>query len=318
MNFREGAFVRKNDLLYQIDPRPFQATLAGSKADVATARARLDKTNTDVARYTPLVAKQAVSQQELDNARAAQEAARAQVDAAQSAVEVARLNLSYTRITSPINGLVGTTKVKPGNLVGRGEPTLLTTVSQIDPIIFEVGVTEAEYLRLSKRNPGRTGAQPNLAGIELTLSDGTVHPYEGRLGTVERAVNPSTGTLGAQLYFPNPKFVLRPGVYGRVRLLVETKRGALLVPQRAVQEQQGLYSVAVVNHDAKVEFHNVKVGPRVEDLWVIEEGLEAGEEVVTEGLQTIRDGLQVRTKPMEASDAVATSGSRGPSRGEAR
>src|SRR5262249_55630797 len=162
-------------------------------------------------RYTPLVAKQAVSQQELDNARAAQDAGRSEVEAGKAAVEKATLDLSYTRVYSPINGLAGTTQVKPGNLVGRGESTLLTTVSQIDPMIFKVGVTEADYLRIVKRDPSRAGAEPRAAGIGLTLADGTEYPQTGKLGPVERAVNAATGTLGVQILFPNPDNVLRPG-----------------------------------------------------------------------------------------------------------
>jgi membrane fusion protein (multidrug efflux system) len=309
MNFREGAFVRKGALLYQIDPKPFEAAVAGAIADLETARARLEKATNDVNRYTPLVAKQAVSQQDLDNARSAQEAARSQVDAAKAAVEKARLDLSYTRIQSPIDGLVGTTQVKPGNFVGRGQATLLTTVSQIDPIIFKVAVTEAEYLRIAKRAPERIGQAPRLSGIELTLADGTVHPQPGRLGPVERAVNAATGTLGAQLLFPNPDSVLRPGQYGRARLLLDTEAGALLVPQRAVRELQNLYSVAVVNADGKVTFRNVKVGQRVGALWVIEQGLKPGERVVAEGLQSISEGMSVRATPMsETLHPVATSG----------
>jgi len=306
VNFREGSFVRKGDLLYQIDPKPLQAALAAAKADQATASARLAKANNDVARYTPLVPKQAVSREELDNALAARDAARSQVEAASAAVDKAALDLGYTRVTSPIDGLVGTTAVKAGNLVGRGESTLLTTVSQIDPIIFRVGVSEADYLRVIKRDPSRAGAEPRATGIELTLADGTVHSETGRLGPVERAVNASTGTLGMQILFPNPGSVLRPGQYGRARILLDTKAGALLVPQRAVQELQNLYSVAIVTGD-KVAFRNVKVGPRVEGLWVIEQGLEPGEQVVAEGLQAIRDGMTVRTKPM----AVPTSGRTG-------
>jgi membrane fusion protein (multidrug efflux system) len=308
MDFREGSFVRKGDLLYRIDPKPFQAALAGARADVATAQARVDKTNTDVERYTPLAAKQAISQQELDNARSAREAARSQLDAARAAVEQARLNLSYTRVLAPLTGLVGITKVKPGSLVGRGEATLLTTISQIDPIIFQVGVTEADYLRVVRSRAPQAGGTPRAEGIELTLADGTVHPQTGRVGTIERAVNPETGTLGAQLWFPNPNYVLRPGQYGRARVLIDTRKNALLVPQRAVQEQQGLYSVAVVNADQTVAFRNVHVGPRVDDLWVIEKGLSPGDTVVAEGLQAIRDQMAVRTKPMDEPAPVATSG----------
>ncbi len=305
VKFREGSFVRRGDLLYEIDRKPLEATLAVARADLATAKARLEKANNDVARYTPLVAKQAVSQQELDDAVAAQNAARSQVDAAAAAVEKATLDLGYTRVTSAIDGLVGTTQVKPGNLVGRGESTLLTTVSQIDPIIFRVGVTEADYLRVVKRDPGRSGAEPRASGIELTLADGTVHPQRGRLGPIERAINASTGTLGVQILFPNPDSVLRPGQYGRARLLLDTRAGALLVPQRAVQELQNRYSVAVVSGD-KVAFRTVKVGPRIDSLWVIEEGLEPGVQVVVEGLQAIRDGMTIRAKPMAATSTSRT------------
>jgi membrane fusion protein (multidrug efflux system) len=311
VNFREGSFVRRGDLLYQIDPKPLQAALAQANAELATARARLAKADNDVARYTPLVAKQAVSQRELDDARASQDAMRSQVEASRAAVEKATLDLGYVRISSPINGLIGTTLVKAGSLVGRGESTLLTTVSSIDPIIFRVAVTEADYLRIIKRDPTRAGQEGKVSGIELTLADGATHLQTGTIGPVERAVNSATGTLGVQLYFPNPDNVLRPGQYGRARLLLDTKAGALLVPQRAVQELQNLYSVAVVGADSKIAFRNVKVGPRVDTLWVIEEGLKPGEQVVAEGLQSLRDGMTVTTKPMAAPAAASTAGAAG-------
>jgi membrane fusion protein (multidrug efflux system) len=306
VNFREGSFVRKGDLLYQIDPKPLQASLAQANANLATSRAQLAKADNDVARYEPLVKKQAVSQRELDDARAAQDAMRSQVEAGKAAVEKATLDLGYVRITSPISGLVGTTQVKPGSLVGRGESTLLTTISQLDPIIFRVAVTEADYLRIIKRDPSRAGQEGKMSGIQLVLADGATHPHPGTVGPVERAVNSSTGTLGVQLYFPNPDNVLRPGQYGRARMLLDTKAGALLVPQRAVQELQNLYSVATVAGDGKIAFRNVKVGPRVDALWVIEEGLKPGEQVVAEGLQSLRDGMTVRTKPMPAPGAAKT------------
>jgi membrane fusion protein (multidrug efflux system) len=311
VDFTEGSFVRKGDLLYQIDPKPFEAALAGAKADLETARARLEKTSNDVARYTPLAAQRAVSQQELDDARSAQQAARAQVDAAGAAVDTATLNVGYTRVYSPIDGLVGSTQVKPGNLVGRGEATLLTTVSQINPLIFKVAITEADYLRLAKRRPGQTGETPTANDIQLTLADGTLHPYPGRVGVIERQVNAATGTLGVQIYFPNPDSVLRPGQYGRARVLLELKKNALLVPQRAVQELQSLYSVAVVDGNNHVSFRNVTVGPREGELWMIEKGLQPGDRVVAEGIQALSDGIQVRAKPMpapNAPEAEATSG----------
>jgi membrane fusion protein (multidrug efflux system) len=301
VNFREGSLVRKGALLYEIDRKPLEATLAGAKADQATAEARLAKAKNDVLRYTPLAAKQAVSQQELDNARAAQDAAGSEVEAAKAAVEKATLDLSYTRITSPIDGLAGNTEVKPGNLVGRGQSTLLTTISQLDPILFRVAATEADYLRYSKRETGRTGGAPRAEGIQLTLADGSVYPQTGRVNTVDRAVDPTTGTLGMQLAFPNGDLLLRPGQYGRARLLLETNTGALLVPQRAVQELQSIFSVAVVDASNKVAFRTVKVGPRVGSLWVITEGLKPGEHVVVEGLQRVQDGMTVVAKPAPAA-----------------
>jgi membrane fusion protein (multidrug efflux system) len=297
MAFQEGSLVRRGQLLYEIDRQPLEAVLAQAKADQATAEARLAKANNDVARYRPLVAKQAVSQRELDDAVAQQDAARSQVDAAKAAVEKATLDLGYTRITAPISGLIGATLVKTGNLVGRGESTLLTTISQIDPALFRVGVTENEYLRVARRaleGGERAGQQAN---IQLTLSDGSVYPHPGRVHVVDRAVDPSTGTLGIQLQFPNPQLLLRPGQYGRARLLLENRTGALLVPQRAVQELQNLYSVATVDGGGKVAFKNVRVGARVDSMWVIEEGLQATDKVVVEGLQRIQDGMTVTAKP---------------------
>jgi len=298
VNFQEGSFVKSGDLLYTIDRKPLEATLAQAKADQATADSRLSKANNDVTRYTPLVAKQAVSKQELDDSVAEQDAARSQLEAAKAAVEKATLDLGYTRITSPISGLIGITEVKAGNLVGRGESTLLTTVSQIDPVLFSIGVTEADYLRIARRQTAKSSSAAPRArdGIELTLADGTRYPQTGRVNTVERAVDPTTGTLAVQLVFPNPDQLLRPGQYGRVRILLETKPGALLIPQRAVQELQNLYNVAVVD-GGKVAFRNVKVGQRVGSLWVIEDGLKAGEQIVVEGLQRIQDGMTVSAKP---------------------
>jgi len=309
MTFTEGSFIREGDILYTIDRKPLEAALAQAKADKATAEARLEKATNDVLRYTPLVAKQAVSQRELDDARSAQQAGRSQVDAAAAAVTKAALDLSYTKVTAPISGLVGATRVKPGNLVGKGEATLMTTISQIDPLIFRVGVTEADYLRVAKRYPARIGKAPQAGNIELTLSDGTIHPEKGRVGVIDRAVNAQTGTIGVQIYFPNPDFVLRPGQYGRARILLETLAGALLVPQRAVQEMQNLYSVAVVGPENTVSFRNVKVGSRLDSgLWVIEDGLKPTDEVVVEGLQRIADNMTVRTRPMADAAPVATSG----------
>ena len=295
--------MRQGELLYTIDRKPLEAILAQARADQKTAEARLAKADNDVRRYTPLVAKQAVSQQELDDARAEQDASKSQVDAAKAAVEKATLDLGYTRITAPLSGLVGTTNLKAGNLVGRGESTLLTTISKIDPILFKVGATEADYLRVARRNSDRnSGDAPRAEGIQLTLADGTVYKQAGKLTTVDRAVDPKTGTLGLEITFPNPEQLLRPGQYGRARLLLEMRSNAILIPQRAVMELQNLYSVALVDGGGKVEFRNVKVGPRVDTLWVIDEGLKPGDRVIVEGLQRVKAGDTVNAKPMPAGE----------------
>jgi membrane fusion protein (multidrug efflux system) len=296
--FTEGSLVKKGQVLYQIDPKPLQADLATQKANLATWQARLDKTNNDVKRLTPLAKQQAVSQMELDNAVSAADAAKAQVDAQQAAVERVSIDLGYTKITAPVDGLIGTTKVKPGNLVGRGESTLLTTISVIDPIFFRVGIAEAEYLRIARmaQEQNRVGTIRTIP-VQLVLADGTAHPQEGRFDTVERNIDPTTGTLALQITFPNPQRLVRPGQYGRVRFNVDVKKGAVLLPQRAVQELQNLYSIAVVGADNKVSFRNVKVGQRVDSLWVIEEGLKPGEKVIVEGLQRVREGAVVNPTP---------------------
>jgi membrane fusion protein (multidrug efflux system) len=305
--FTEGTVVKKGQVLYRIDPKPLQTTLANSQADLATAQARLAKATNDVNRYRPLVAQQAVSQQELDNALSAQSAAQAQVDAQKAKVDQSKIDLGYTTVISPIDGLVGTTQVKAGNLVGRGEATLLTTISELDPILFRAGISEAEYLRLSRKAEELRKARGGEAlPINLVLADGTVHPYPGKLDVIERAVDAATGTLTIQFKFPNPGGVLRPGQYGRAQFVLETRKGALLVPQRAVQELQNLYSVAVVGSDNKIQFRTVKVGPRVGSLWLITDGLKPGERVVVEGIQRLREGMTV--SPKDAPPASAGSG----------
>jgi len=295
--FVEGSLVRKGQLLYRIDPRQLQATLATAEADLETWKSRLVKTENDTRRLTPLAKQQAVSQQELDNAVAAENAARAQVQASKSVAERTRIDLGYATISSPIDGLIGTTLVKAGNLVGRGESTLLTTVSRVDPILFRAGISEAEYLRLARRAEEAKKSNDKKVPIELVLADGSTHPQRGTLDVIERAVDAATGTLTIQFTFPNPDGILRPGQYGRVRGVMETRPNAMLIPQRAVQELQNLYNVAVVGSDNKLAMKTVTVGPRVGSLWVIESGLTTSDRVVVEGLQRARPGMTVSAKP---------------------
>jgi membrane fusion protein (multidrug efflux system) len=277
VNFTEGSFVTKGTLLYQIDPKPLQA-------DLATVQARLTKARGDVERFEPLFKKQAVSRQELDNAIAARDAALAQV-------ELASLNLGYATVRSPIDGIVGITNIKPGNLVGRGESTLLTTVSMIDPIVFSVGISEAEYFKVAKRGPN--AADRPKVDVQLELANGEIYPHKGSFLAVDRGVDAQTGTLLVKFAFENPDRLIRPGQYGRVRITAETLSSALLVPQRAIKEIQGIYQLAVVGSDNKVTLRTVKMGPRFGDLWVVREGLTPADRIVVEGLQRVRDGVVV-------------------------
>jgi membrane fusion protein (multidrug efflux system) len=265
----------------------------------------LEKTNNDVARYKPLAAEQAISQQELDNALSAQEAARAQVAAYDALVAKAKLDLAYTNITAPVDGLIGTTQKKVGSLVGRGENTLLNTISQVDPILFRCAIAEAEYLRLARLGERNRAAIEKQFGVELILADGSIFDHKGRLDAVERAVDSATGTLTGQFIFPNPKRILRPGQYGKARFVTDVKENALLVPQLAVQEIQGLYSVMVVTPDNTVQQRMVEAGERVGNLWIIDSGLKPGEKVIVEGLQKVRPGVQVTAKIVKLDGATS-------------
>jgi membrane fusion protein (multidrug efflux system) len=294
VNFQEGTFVKKGQLLYTIDPQPLRAALAQSRGQLAEAQARLAKAQQDVARYKPLVEKNAISKEEYDTSVSAEQAASASVDAAKASAKDAELNLGYTNVYSPIDGLVGKTQVKPGNLVGRGENTLLTVVSNVDSIHVRSNVSERDYLRLARAK----GAVPkdrdrSTDNFELVLADGSVHNYKGRLVYADRAVDPQTGTLGIEASFPNPDHVIRPGQYARLRAAIDEKKDAILIPQVAVQELQGTYSVAVVGSDNKVSLRPVQASDRIGSLWVIDSGLKPGEKIVVEGLQKVRDGVTV-------------------------
>ena len=307
IDYKEGSTVKKGARLFTIDDQQYIAALAQAQANLASAQNQFDKADLDVKRFTPLAAERAVSQAELDNAVSARKTGQAQIEAAKANVEKARLNLSYTKITSPIAGIAGKAEHKVGDLVGKGDPTLLTTVSSVDPIRVSVAIPESDYLRFT-RSVETGQAQPSKSKPILILSDGTQHPYPGKVLFVDRAVDPQTGTLRVDLAFPNPQKTLRPGLYGKVKAESEVVKNALLVPQRAVQELQGTYTVVVVTPDNKVETRKVKPGQKVGSNWIIEEGLRNGDVVVAEGIQRLRDGMTVVPRPLSPAAAAPAAG----------
>ncbi len=338
--YTDGSFVKKGQLLFEIDPRPFQAALAltqgklaqangqlaqargqllQAEAQLAKAAADQGKAKLDVERYTPLAKEKAISQQDLDNAlqanlaaqaqvrtaqagvetaKAAIVAAQAQVQAAQAEVETARLNLSFTKITSLIDGIAGIAHAQVGDLIGASSG-VLTTVSTVDPVKVYFTVSEQEYLDSVRRNPSERErqAREKQMELELILADGASYSQKGKFFVADREVNVGTGSIRLVGLFPNPGNILRPGQYGRIRAATAIKAGALLVPQRAVTELQGTYGVAIVGPDNKVSIRPVKVGERVGPMWVIEDGLKPGEQVVAEGTQKVRSDTKVTPKP---------------------
>jgi RND family efflux transporter MFP subunit len=333
-NYTEGSFVRKGQLLFEIDPRPFQAALDQAKGQLAQARGQLaqakaqltqaqaqlaqsvanqERTQLDVDKYTPLIKQQAITQQEMDNALQSNKAAKAQIEAgqanvetaraqieasnasvesAQAAVDAAKVNIGFTHLTSPIDGVVGQAQVQVGNLVSPST-AVITTVSTLDPIkaIFTVG--EQEYLSLTR------GVGNDLAKLplDLILADGSTYPQKGKFSFADRQVNQNTGAIQLTAIFSNPGNRLRPGQYGKVRAATGVNAGALLIPQRAVTELQGGYQVAVVDGANSIGIRSVKVGDRIGEKWIVTEGLKAGERVVTEGVQKVRPGMHVNAKP---------------------
>jgi RND family efflux transporter MFP subunit len=367
-DYKEGSFVKKGQLLFEIDSRPFQAALdqasgqvaqfqgqleqatsqvtqaeaqvgqatsqlLQSQAQLAQAQANQVKAQLDVNKYQPLAEQKAVTQQDLDNAVQANVVAKAQVEAAKAGVETTRaqlraanaqigtakaaiatargqienaqatvrtaqLNLSFTRIVSPIDGIAGIAQAQVGNLISTTGGSL-TTVSTVDPIKVYFTLNEREYLNFTKRNliDAQQGASVAQLELELILADGTNYPNKGSFFFADRQVDPKTGAIRLAGVFQNPGNILRPGQYGRVRAVTHTKDEALLVPQRAVTELQGSYQVAVVGHDNKIELRTVKVGDRVDAMWIIEDGLKPGDTVVAEGTQKVKPGVAVNPRP---------------------
>jgi membrane fusion protein, multidrug efflux system len=292
-DYKEGELVRKGQILFKIDPRTFQAALEQAEGQLTEQQARWENARANLERIKPLVERRAVSQKDLDDARGTEQASRAAVIAAQAVVAKARVDLSFTRITSPIDGVAGIARTQIGNLVGPGTPGELTNVSTVDPIKVYIPMSEQEYLRYLVKDPKRVQHLP----LALVLADGTVHPHPGAFAFAARSVDVRTGTIKVAALFPNPGNVLRPGQFARVRARILIRPKARLIPQRAVTELQGGYQVGVVGSDDKVAIRSVKVGERVDNFWIIEKGLNPGEKVVSEGLQKVKEGLVVKTKP---------------------
>ncbi len=292
-NYREGAFVKKGAVLFEIDPRPFAAILEEAEGVLARHEARWINAKADLARIAPLAGVNALSKKELDAAVAAEGSAQADVQAARAAVEKARVDLGFTKIISPIDGIAGIARAQIGDLVGTQQGAELTTVSTVDPIKVYIAASEQEYLQFMEQLTGRN----QDISLDLLLADGSLYPHKGRFAFADRQVSVKTGTITVATYFPNPGNMLRPGQFARVRAALRVKKDALLVPQRAVTELQGGYQVAVVDGDDTVRIRPVKAGERWGRLWVIDEGLAAGERVVAEGVQKVKEGMKVHPVP---------------------
>jgi len=306
MTFEEGRFVKKGDLLYTIDPQPFQAMLVEAQSLLAQAQTALAKAAADLGRIRPLAEMKAVSEQDLDAAVAQEAAARAGVRAAEAGVDLAEITLSYTRISAPIDGLIGLTLAKPGEFVGREpNPVVLNTLSDINPIRVRFSIAEREYLILARTylETGGGRSVPRAAGedkrehrqqdLVLILADGTRHKYLGSVIAAAQAIDSSTGTYTVEASFPNPNNLLLPGQFARVQAPYQTLENVVTVRRKAIIDLQGRYRVYIVNDDNKVEMREVKLGPAKDLDVVIESGLEGGESVIVEGLQKVRPGMTV-------------------------
>ena len=298
--FSEGSFIKKGQAMFQLDDRQSQAAVQQALGQLEEANAALTQAQIDVRRYTPLVQQKAVSQAELDKATSRQRAATAQVAAAQAVLDNARLNLTWATVVSPISGIAGIAKVGIGDLMTPN--TIMATVSAVDPIYVDFSIAEQDYLRFARDKTGRG------ADLELILGNGTVYPQRGHSLLVNREIDSRTGTIQVRAEFPNPTSVLRPGQYARIRSKTDIRKNALLIPQRAIAELQGIYQVGVVDSENKVTIRAVKTGPQFGDMWVIETGLQLGDKVVVDGLQRLRDGMTVAPSEFKDTQANAVHG----------
>ena len=300
--YTEGSYIEKGAPMFQLDKRQAQAAVEQAQGNLERARASLGQAQIDVRRYTPLVAQRAISQAELDKALSSETAGKAGVDANQAVLDNAKLNLGWTTVTSPISGIAGVSKVQIGDLMTP--ITVMTTISSVNPIYVDFNVAEQDYLRFVREKTGRSAGQD----LELILGDGTVYPRRGHALFVNREVDSRTGTIQVRGEFSNPGNVMRPGQYARIRAVTELRKSAVLIPQQAVSELQGVYQVGVVSADNKVTIKTVKLGPQSDDMWVVESGLQAGDNVVIDGLQRIKTGMTVAPTPFKDTQTTAPTG----------
>lgn len=291
--YKEGSFVKKGQVLFEIDPRTFQAAFDEAKGQVAMNQARWNQTKSNLARVRPLVEQNAMSQRDLDDAVAAEETARASLSAAKAQLDKARLNLEFTQITSPIDGIAGIAKAQIGNLISPQQSEELTTVSHVNPIKVYMSISEQQYLSAAKHLQGEL----RDSQIELILSDGSVYPHKGFFSVADRQIDVKTGTFKVAALFPNPGNILRPGQFAKVRAMLMIIKNALLIPERSLTELQGQFQVAVVGPGNKADIRTVKTGRKIDHFVVIEEGLKPGERVVVEGIQRLKPGITVVVKP---------------------
>jgi membrane fusion protein (multidrug efflux system) len=315
MDFQEGTFVKKGDLLYTIDAQPFQAKLVEAQSQLAAASTNLAKSESDLARIRPLAEMKAVSEQDLDGAVAQEAAARAGVRASEAAVDLAEINKSYTRIIAPIDGLIGLTKARPGEFVGRDpSPVVLNILSDIEPIRVRFSISEREYLIMARTylathdRQDRGSRSEQRSDLILILADGTEHDHHGKAVAAAQSIDQETGTYTVEATFPNPERFLLPGQFARVRAIYETLEDVVVIPKQAISELQSLYRVYVVNSSNVVEVKEVTLGPETGNDVVIESGLEAGEMVIVEGLQKVRPGMTVKPYKIDPGETADVAG----------
>jgi membrane fusion protein, multidrug efflux system len=304
-DYQEGSYVKEGDLMFEIDPRPFEAALDEAKSQLDQAKAVQLATEADFQRSQDLFNKKVISEQEFENKKQLNLANIAKVGALEAAVETAKLNLGFTKISAPVDGIAGIAKAQIGDLVGPGSTSTLTTVSKIDPIRLYFPLSEKDYKRYASGLQKLMQKPESERGedIELVFADGTVYPRKGKFAFVDRHVDPTTGTILIAANFPNPDHTLRPGQYAKARAVIERIQGALLVPERALVELQGSYQIGVIGEDNKAEIRPIKIGPRFKGQVVVTEGLKEGEKVIVEGFQKVRPGMIVTAKPYEEPTA---------------